>query len=1260
MTSFRRFLALASAFVFAAAVLVAPVSRAAAPLLLQWGTIDTGGAEAQAESATLKAKVAKKAAAARKAGAAAESRAAYVVQFPGPVLEEWRTWLESATQVRGYLPEFAYLVWATPTEMDAIAANENVFWTGEWKKEYKTVRVSSAPASARSAAARWMQVGSLLTGDDGAADLRARLEALPADVRAAFPRLNGSSAVAWLTDAQIDEVAAWPDVEWIEPQLEPRLCNDQAARDNMLNVSNAWAALSVGGLGLTGAGQIVAVADTGLDKGSLTDIHADFTGRVVAAYGWANRAYDPSASWADTHSHGTHVCGSILGTGAKSSGQYKGMAHEAKLVFQGMGANLRGLPVDTGDMLKQAYDAGARIHSDSWGYGTNFPGQYNYDSVYVDIYTWENQNFLAVIAAGNDGVDANADGVIDPGSVSVPGTAKNCLCVGAAENYRSYGGRAALTYGWKWSSDYPADPIHSDTISSTNALQGMAAFSGRGPTADGRFKPDIVAPGTDIISVRSRVTTNRAWGVAANTNYLYMGGTSMATPLASGATALVRQWLVERQGIDEPMAALMKALLINGARDMTPGQYGAGATQEITARPDFSQGFGHVDLCNSLDPGEGNFLVFVTNIIAATDAEFTTNLLVSAANAGTYRLTLAWQDYPAAPAAAKTLVNDLDLIVTSPSGTRFYPNKLGAADHTNNIEFVEFEAAETGNYAVRVYGTTIAETEPNDGQPFALVMSGPVTGEPAAAAPRFAVSSYADEAILGKVFRFDFKPLLFVKGYPEPEFIITSSLPSDAYEVTDSVISFTPDFSNDATFECVATNDLGGSTCTLTVSIAATPPAISVSCGSSISVLVDSEVDFTVTATGNPTPELALAAVSADSDIDYDFDPDEGYFYSIPANTGTATFTFTATSPLGVATATVEVVVSSSALITPTLTISDIAVTSARASWTPCTYVTNYILQLASDDQFTAGSPYTLTEDFSKVTASNTTAIANLDGVTQTSGWTGSQVFSNAEQTVRIGTGSKEGWLQTPAFAASGNISVIWSARRWSNKDASTMLLGFSEDGGTTFADVSVTLSNSMSTYTHVFPCSGTSAALRWKCSSSSNARFILDDIAISAGGGSTDGSILLSADVADTVYPLTGLAPSTTYHARVRGAYSWSSPITFTTLSPYEQWLADNEYPSAATNALAGNGQTYYWNYVADIDPTTADELLIVFPDPSDTDTFSVENASSNRWYQLVYSTNLLSGFVTNNLGPGSSPMTVLSPTLSNWFGRLRVTLPP
>ena len=133
--------------------------------------------------------------------------------------------------------------------------------------------------------------------------------------------------------------------------------------------------------------------------------------------------------------------------------------------------------------------------------------------------------------------------------------------------------------------DYISRPL-------SNGIQGMAAFSSRGPCNDGRIKPDLVAPGTDIISTRSRMATGTGWGTLSNTNYIYMGGTSMATPLTAGAAALTRQWLMSTGGVANPSAALIKALMINGARDMTPGQYGTGAQQEIRGRPDNAQGWG--------------------------------------------------------------------------------------------------------------------------------------------------------------------------------------------------------------------------------------------------------------------------------------------------------------------------------------------------------------------------------------------------------------------------------------------------------------------------------------------------------------------------------------------------------------------------------------------------------------------------------------------------------------------------------------------
>ena len=289
------------------------------------------------------------------------------------------------------------------------------------------------------------------------------------------------------------------------------------------------------GLGLSGRGEIVGVADSGLDTGNPDTIHPDFSGRIAAIQSW------PVASdWssvvtnvggddgpADTRSgHGTHVAGSICGNGTASLSvqpdPVRGLAYEATLVFQAIEQRLQwtdayrqayyrqyrryppdyglaGLPVDLRSLFQQAYDAGARIHSNSWG-GGDF-GAYDDYAEAVDRFMWEHKDFLILFAAGNDGADGNRDGVVDQGSVTPPGTAKNCITVGAAESVRAQGGYQR-PYGQLWPDDYPTNPLKSD-MPSDNA-DDIAAFSSRGPTRDGRIKPDLVAPGTNILSTRSQ------------------------------------------------------------------------------------------------------------------------------------------------------------------------------------------------------------------------------------------------------------------------------------------------------------------------------------------------------------------------------------------------------------------------------------------------------------------------------------------------------------------------------------------------------------------------------------------------------------------------------------------------------------------------------------------------------------------------------------------------------------------------------------
>ena len=175
---------------------------------------------------------------------------------------------------------------------------------------------------------------------------------------------------------------------------------------------------------------------------------------------------------------------------------------QAQLVLQSVldaHGGLGGLPPNLGDLFRDPYaNDGARVHSNSWG-STLGDSRYDSQSFEVDDFVWNNRDCVICFSAGNEGTDADANGVVDPSSLTPPGTAKNCITVGASENDRP---NFPLTYGSGWPNDFPANPLASDKTAD-NPL-GMVAFSSRGPTKDQRYKPDVVAPGTYVLSTRSR------------------------------------------------------------------------------------------------------------------------------------------------------------------------------------------------------------------------------------------------------------------------------------------------------------------------------------------------------------------------------------------------------------------------------------------------------------------------------------------------------------------------------------------------------------------------------------------------------------------------------------------------------------------------------------------------------------------------------------------------------------------------------------
>ncbi|MGA1793265.1 MAG: S8 family serine peptidase [Thermoplasmatota archaeon] len=478
--------------------------------------------------------------------------------------------------------------------------------------------------------------------------------------------------------------------------------NDVAA--DIIDVLEVW-----NGLALNGTGQIVAVADTGLDSGTNSTLHQDFKGRVMRTYtygrpgNWSDadiHVWDPStSSWEYEGGHGTHVAGSVLGDGSASSGTYSGMAPEADLVMQSTMTSTGSLSIPAYNTLfSDAYRSGARIQTNSWSTRSSY-GNYTWRSWQTDHFIWNNKDMMVLFSAGNQGSRGTY-------SVSTQASAKNVIAVGASENYRP-------------------------TISSTaNNISQMASFSSIGPTwGDNRIKPDVVAPGTWILSTRSMVITdfwNHYWGSnstyqGVNRNYAYLGGTSMSTPIVAGMTALIRQYYEDIES-HSPSAALLKATVINGARPLDG---------DWSSVPNNREGWGRVNLSNSLATEDGNSgrLKFIDNSTGLTTGQNHSRLFTVANSNSDLVITLVWSDYPGSNTSSTKLVNDLDLKVISPNGTVYNGNDFiapynSSRDSRNNVERVLITSPPVGTYMVKVegYGVTVGP------QPYAFVITGNTSG----------------------------------------------------------------------------------------------------------------------------------------------------------------------------------------------------------------------------------------------------------------------------------------------------------------------------------------------------------------------------------------------------------------------------------------------------------------------------------------------------------------------------------------------------
>jgi subtilisin family serine protease len=679
----------------------------------------------------------------------------WIVQFIGPVKSEWVEAIRAlGGRVGEYVPDNAFLVWMSSGVKDQVSQADFVRWVGSYKPAYKIspllmgIRGKFTTNSLRDA-----KISEETFKPSPVGNLRVLLHKAEDEeaARQEIQRLGGIVISAEkevlrisLDASRLAELAALKNVQWIEPYVMPKLSNNVAS--GIIGVQPVW-----NKHGLDGEGQIIAVADTGLDTGvNDASMHEDFKGRVVAIHSWGipaglhpyldNKNWDDGAADLDS-GHGTHVAGSVLGNGVRSGGDIRGMAFNARLVFQAIeqyadikpeyttpeikdGYYLFGIPDDLNVLFQQSYNAGARIFSNSWGSGGSLCGQYTSESQDIDEFVWNHKDSVILFAAGNGGMDGDSNGIIDSDSLAVQATAKNCITVGASENNRPKGSVPTpgynFAYGAGWPEDFPVPPLSTDHMS--NDPDGMAAFSSRGPADDGRIKPDVIAPGTNILSVRSRVASGTGWGLlpagdARRDYYMFMGGTSMSTPITAGTVALIRQYL-QNACLLNPSAALVKAVLIHGAVPIT-GQY---VPSEVGTVPNSDEGWGRINLDRALFPTYPTKLEFHDSAADAVGTGETKNYTFSVVNTSVpFRATLVWTDYPSTPAAGN-LVNQLRLSIVAPDGT-----VTQGAPANNNVQQVVINTPKAGNYTVRVTGINVPTmTMPavNKKQDFALVTAG--------------------------------------------------------------------------------------------------------------------------------------------------------------------------------------------------------------------------------------------------------------------------------------------------------------------------------------------------------------------------------------------------------------------------------------------------------------------------------------------------------------------------------------------------------
>ncbi len=665
-----------------------------------------------------------------------------ITQFVGPILPIWLDDLQAIglTPV-AYLPNHAYVVWGDAGALERLTERVAVSDVLQWQTDYHPqYRLAPELRELDTAGSRDVTVQYLAGQDQVARDLAT----LGAQNLAAPYTVAGLTSLSLSLPADmIPEVAGWPAVFNVEPYAAPQMQDERQSQVVAGNLGTDGASGPgyldwLAGYNLPTDPQrypVVAIVDSGLDTGdAAAPGHPVFyqfgdpanPSRIVDQ---ANCTIE--ASSADGDGHGTINAGIVAGYDDGSAADSQdaagfayglGIAPFARLssvkIFRSTGPyDISSCSQSAEQVVVEAQESGALISNNSWGASSN---RYTSLARAYDVWTRDanpalpgDQAMLHVFSAGNSGSF--------PFGVTEPSTAKNVLTVGATASLRP---------------DIEADGCGATP---SDSPRDIASFSSRGPTADKRFKPDLVAPGTHIVGPASQDPNFNGSGVCGwvdeednryyppgQTRYTISSGTSHSAPAAAGAAAIFEYLYRERwTNGDTASPAMLKALLLHQPRYLTAE--GGGDTL-----PGWNQGWGALNLQALLN--EAPDCLFDQEARFEASGQVHEILGTVADPAQPLVVTLAWSDAPGNPVGTSS-VNNLNLEVRV--GDQTYRGNVfdgafsqpgGNFDDRNNVERIAIPAGASGPVQIRVIAANIAgdalPQEPGfTDQDFALAVS---------------------------------------------------------------------------------------------------------------------------------------------------------------------------------------------------------------------------------------------------------------------------------------------------------------------------------------------------------------------------------------------------------------------------------------------------------------------------------------------------------------------------------------------------------